>query len=125
MRISDWSSVVCSSDLARAEAVQAGEVLVAGRLVDNPLAAQLGLDRLDRDAVRLHAAVAAALADQLVDADALVRVREGAVLAPAAFLRGPGLVVVQDGRSRALAQIALHPAPRPAVLDPGSGGGDH
>src|SRR3546814_16518734 len=91
MRISDWSSVVCSSDLARAEAVQAGEVLVAGRLVDNPLAAQLGLDRLDRDAVRLHAAVAAALADQLVAEDALVRVGEGAALAPAALLRGTGL----------------------------------
>src|SRR3546814_7479670 len=93
MRISDWSSVVCSSDLARAEAVQAGEVLVAGRPVDNPLAAQLGLDRLDRDAVRLHAAVAAALADQLVDEDALVRVGEGAALAPAAFLRGTGLEI--------------------------------
>src|SRR3546814_2010874 len=33
---------------ARAEAVQAGKILVAGRLVDDPLAAQLGLDRLDR-----------------------------------------------------------------------------
>src|SRR3546814_12039935 len=58
---------------ARAEAVQAGKILVAGRLVDDPLAAQLGLDRLDRDAVRLHAAVAAALADQLVDEDEIGR----------------------------------------------------
>src|SRR5262249_17863851 len=50
-----------------AEALQAGEVLVAARLVDGALAAPLGLERLHRHAVRLHAAVAAALADQLVD----------------------------------------------------------
>ena len=37
---------------ARAVALQARVVLVAGRLVDAALAAELGLDRLDRDAVR-------------------------------------------------------------------------
>jgi len=49
------------------------------------LAAELGLDRLDRDAVGLHAAIAAALAHQVVDEQALLRVREGAALAPAAL----------------------------------------
>ena len=61
---------------ARAEALEAGIVLVAGRLVDLALAAERGLDRLDRDAVGLDAAIAAALADQLVDEDAPVRDRE-------------------------------------------------
>ena len=36
---------------ARAETLQAGEILVARVLVDGALAAELGLDRLDRDAV--------------------------------------------------------------------------
>src|SRR6202007_887155 len=54
-------------DEGRAEAVEAGIVLVAARLVDRPLAAELGLQRLDRDAVRGSAAVAAAFADQRVD----------------------------------------------------------
>ena len=47
---------------ARAEAVEAGEILVARRLVDGALGAELGLQRRDRNAVRFHAAVAAALA---------------------------------------------------------------
>src|SRR5207302_1672064 len=50
-------------DEGRAEALQAGEVLVARRLVDGALAAPFGIERLHRDAVRLHAAIAAALAD--------------------------------------------------------------
>jgi hypothetical protein len=37
--------------------------LLQARLVDLALAAELGLERQDRDAVRLHAAIAAALAD--------------------------------------------------------------
>src|SRR5947209_8361482 len=42
----------------RTEALQAGKVLVAARLVDGALAPPLGFQRLHRDAVRLHAAVA-------------------------------------------------------------------
>src|SRR6185369_10147906 len=56
-------------DEARAEAAQARVVLVARVLVDPALAAELGLDRLDREAVALHRAVAAALAHELVDDD--------------------------------------------------------
>ena len=52
------------------QSLQARVVLVAGALVDAALAAELGLQRLDGQAVGLHAAVAAALADRFVDDDA-------------------------------------------------------
>ena len=44
----------------------------------------------------LHAAVAAALADEFVDDDALVGIGKGAALAAAALFGGAGLVVEQD-----------------------------
>src|SRR5258707_529367 len=59
---------------AGTKAFDAGKVLVARRLVDRALAAELGLERRHRDAVRLHAAIAAALAHRLVDDHALGRV---------------------------------------------------
>ena len=68
-------------------------VQVAGALVDAPLAAELGFHRLDRQAVALHRAVAAAFAHQLVDDHALVRRGQLAALAAAALLGGAGLVV--------------------------------
>src|SRR5690606_14938386 len=73
-------------DEARAEALDAAEVLVAGRLVDLALAPELGFLRQHRDAERLHAAVAAAFADQRVDRHALVGIRQLAALAAAALL---------------------------------------
>ena len=81
----------------RAEPLQARIVLVAARLVDPPLAAELRLERLDRDAVRLDAAIAAALADERVDDDAPVGVGREAALAPPPLLRRAGLVVDEDG----------------------------
>src|SRR3546814_9178749 len=75
-------------DEAGAEAVHAGEVLVAGRLVDGTLAPELGFHRHHRDAVGLHRAVAAAFADQLVDEGALRRVGIAPALAAAALLGG-------------------------------------
>ena len=57
----------------RAVALQARHVEVAARLVDAGLAAVRRVDRLHRQAVALVAAVAAALADPLVDDDAEVR----------------------------------------------------
>src|SRR3546814_18404754 len=74
-------------DEAGAEAVHAGEVLVAGRLVDGTLAPELGFHRHHRDAVGLHRAVAAAFADQLVDEGALRRVGIAPALAAAALPR--------------------------------------
>src|SRR5262249_40333243 len=67
-------------DEARAEALEAGIILVAIGLVDGALPAELGLDRLHRHAVRLLRAVAAPLADELVDEDAARRVGELAAL---------------------------------------------
>src|SRR5205085_6576502 len=58
-------------DEARAEALEAGEILVAAGLVDRALAAELGFHGHDRQAIRLRRAIAAALADLLVDEDAL------------------------------------------------------
>ena len=108
-------------DEARAESLQAAEVLVAGGLVDAPLAAELGLDRLDGHAVAGHAAIAAALADQLVDHHALVGVGIAAMLAAAALLGGAGLVVDQGGDARHLAQPPLHGVQLLARMDAHAG----
>src|SRR5204863_6140123 len=102
---------------ARAEAVQAGEVLVAIALVDLPLAAELGLERLDRHAVALVRAVAAALAHRVVDEHALGRIGEGAALAAAALLGGTGLVVDQHGEAGDFPQFALHGVELVAMAD--------
>src|SRR5436190_23587274 len=91
----------------RAVAVQAGVVLVAGRLMDLRLAPALRLDRMHAEAVRLHAAVAAALAHRLVDEDAQVRILELAALAQATLLRGTPLIVDERGDALRIAQDAL------------------
>ncbi len=110
-------------DEGRAEALHAGEVLVAVGLVDRALAAEFGLERLHRDAVRLHAAIAAALADQLVDDHALVGIGIAAALAAAAFLGGAGLVVEeQRRRPGSSAQFALHGVELVAMMDGRAGG---
>ena len=82
-------------DEGRAKTFDAGKVLVAARLVDDALPSEFGFERLHRDAVRLHAAIAAAFADEFVDDDALVGIGEGVALAAAALFRGAGLIVDQ------------------------------
>ncbi len=84
----------------RAEPLEAGEILVAGRLVDGALASKFGFDRHDRDAVRLHPAIAAALADIGVDEDAAIGVGKLAALSAPPFLRRAGLD--EDDRRHAL-----------------------
>jgi hypothetical protein len=69
---------------------------------------ELGLHRHDGDAVRLHPAIAAALADIGVDEDALVDIGEGAALAAAAFLGGAGLDVDDGGDAFELLEPFLH-----------------
>ena len=82
-----------------------------------PLAPEIGLQRHDREAVRLHAAIAAALAHVRVDDDAPVRVLQQAALAPAPLL-GRAHLVVNDGRDPLpLAQLALHLVERVPVMD--------
>src|SRR6185312_9988142 len=95
-------------DKTRAKALDAGKVLVAVRLVDPPLAAELGLQRLHRNAVGNSGAVAATFADPLVDKDALRRIRIEPALAAAALFRRTGLVVDQDREALDLAQFLLH-----------------
>src|SRR5262249_17013572 len=89
----------------RAKALQAGIVLVAGRLVDGALAPELRLQRLDRDAVRLHRAVAATFADGRIDQHAARRIFHQAALAAAAPFAGAGLD--EDDRRSALELAAL------------------
>ena len=91
-----------------AEPVDAGKILVARGLVDDALAAELRLERLHRHAVRLHAAVAAAFADEFVDDDALVWIGERAALPATALLGRAGLVVEQHGHAVDCGQLALH-----------------
>src|SRR3984957_2698549 len=62
-------------DKAWAKTLEAGKVLVAVRLIDAPLAAERGLDRQHGNAVRFVRAIAATLADRVVDEDALGRTR--------------------------------------------------
>src|SRR3954468_19288488 len=104
-------------DEARAKTLDAGKVLVAVRLVDLALAAELGLQRLHRDAVRGLRAIAAAFADQLVDEGALGGVRIEPALAAAALFRGAGLVVDNDRKAFYVAQLALHGVELAEMMD--------
>ena len=101
----------------RAVAVEAGVVVVAGRLVDAGLAAEGGVHRLDGQAAGLLAAVAAALADALVD-DHARRGRRGlAALAGPAVLGGAALVVDEHGDAGFGGQLALDVGEVGAVAD--------
>ena len=104
-------------DEGRAETFHAGEVLVAGGLVDGALAAELGFQRLHRDAVRLHAAVAAAFADQFVDDDTLVRIGKLCPLAAAALFGRTGLIVDQDRDAGDFAPARAAPRQVVAMVD--------
>src|SRR6478735_12254647 len=104
-------------DKARAKTLDAGKVLVAVRLVDLALAAELGLQRLHGDAVGGLRAVAAAFADELVDEGALCRIRIKPALAAAALFRCAGLVVNDDSQALDVAQLALHGVELAAVMD--------
>src|SRR5690606_8918004 len=103
-------------DEARAEAFDAGVVLVAGVLVDLALASQFGLQRQHRQAVGFLATVAATLAHSGVDEHALGRVLELAALAPPTLLGGAGLVVDDHRDALELAQLALHGVQFAAVM---------
>src|SRR5690606_10335808 len=108
-------------DEGGAEPVQAGEVLVAGGLVDTALAAEFGLDGLHGHAVRRNSAVAATLAHQLVDDDAAVGIGKGAALAPPALFGGAGLVVDENRHALDLAQAALDLVHLVAMMDGDAG----
>ena len=101
------------SDKARAETFQTRVILVATRLIDLALAAELGLQWLDRQAVRFQIAITAALAHQLVDDNAPRRIGKVSflgrvLLAAPPLLRRTGLVIDHDGHTAMLAQLELY-----------------
>src|SRR3982751_5443827 len=81
------------ADEAGTEAPRARVVLVAARLVDLALPAEVGFMRQHRHAIALHAAIAAAFANGLVDEQALGRIDHLALLAATTFLGSAGLLV--------------------------------
>ena len=92
---------------ARAEALEATEILVAIGLVDLPLASEIGLQRLDRNAVGFGRTVAAAFADEIVDEHALRRIGIKAALAATALFGRASLVIDHHREALDLAQFAL------------------
>src|SRR5207342_2938497 len=115
LRLALAQRAALDGDEARAEALHAGEILVAVALVDLALAPELGFQRQHRHAVRLHAAVAAAFAHGRVDQHALGRVRHLAALAPATLFGRAGLVVDEDGGAGNVAQALAHAVELAAV----------
>src|SRR5712691_2603882 len=105
---------------ARAKALEAREILVAVGLVDLPLASELCFKRLNGDAIRLLRAVAASLADRVIDEDAFGRVRVETPLAAAAYLGGAGLIIDKNGQAWRIAQFALNGVELVAMADVGS-----
>ncbi len=80
----------------RAKAVDTTEILVAGRLVNRPLAPQFGFHRHDRNTVGLHPAIAAAFADIGIDKHPFVRIGKQPALAATALFGGAGLDIKND-----------------------------
>jgi len=76
-------------------------------LVDPGLATELSLDRLNRQAIRLGAAVSAALAHPLVDHDALNGLNYFAALALTTQLGSAFLIVDDDRDTRYSSQRPL------------------
>src|SRR5258707_13872584 len=95
-------------DKTRTKSLDAGIVLVAVRLVDLPLAAEFGVERLHRNAIRGLRAVAAAFADEVVDEDALRRIRIQSSLAAAALFGGAGLIVDREREALDLSPVAVN-----------------
>ena len=104
-------------DEAGTESVQAAEVLVAGALIDAPLAAELGFAGHHRQAVGRCAAVAAALANRCIDEGAHRRVRHQPPLAPPATLGGAGLGMDHHRHAWPGPQLPLHVVQIAAIVD--------
>src|ERR1700733_7669985 len=92
---------------ARTEALDAGEILVAARLVDAPLAPEFRFQGLDRHAIGDAPAISAAFADLRIDEGALGRVSPFAALAQASALGRAGLLVQNDRHALEFAKFTL------------------
>src|SRR6202034_1083659 len=102
---------------ARTEALDAGEILVAARLVDPPLAPEFRFQGLYRHAIGDAPAISAAFADLRIDEGADGRVGPFAALAQAAPLSRAWLVVENDRDALVLAEFALRRVHRVAVAE--------
>src|SRR3984957_3658592 len=94
-------------DEARAKSLDAGEILVAARLVDTPLAPEFRFQGLDRHAIGDAPAISAAFADLRIDEGALSRVGPFAALAQAPPFGRARLVVQDDRHALEFAKFAL------------------
>ena len=74
-----------------------------------PLAAELGLDRLDGYAIRLRRAISAAFADRRVDQQAHVRIVGKFTFASSAQFRRASLDIDDGGNAFDLAQFLHEP----------------
>src|SRR3984885_9473422 len=92
---------------ARTEALDAGEILVAARLVDAPLAPEFRFQGLDRHAIGDASAISAAFADLRIDEGANGRVGPFAALAQAPPLGRARLVVQYDRDAVEFAKFTL------------------
>ena len=110
-----------------AEARNATEILVAGRLVDLALAPKFGFERKDADAIGFDRAISAAFANRIVDEGAFGRVGIFAALAATALFGSASLIIDQDRRAlltpeALLDQFKVFAVPdRHAVREPGIG----
>ena len=84
-------------DKARAKTFETRVILVTARLIDSPLAPKLSLDRYHRKAIRRSRAIAAALADEVVDHNALGGIGKPPAAPTAALLGGTSLIVDDCG----------------------------
>ncbi len=95
-------------DEARAETLDAAEILVAGTLVDFPLAALSGFLGQHRQTTGFDPAITTAFAHGRVDQRAFFQIRQGAAFAPATLFSRAGLVVDDHRHPFELTQLALH-----------------
>src|SRR5271169_1686413 len=102
---------------ARAKSLDAGEILVAARLVDAPLTPEFRFQRLDRHAIGDAPAISAAFADLRIDEGALGRVGPFAALAQTPPLGRAGLVVHDDRHALEFAKFTLRLIHRIAVAE--------
>ena len=95
-------------DKARTKAFVAAVVFVARGLVNQAFAAEFGVQRKNRGAIALLAAIAAAFAHQRVYEKALIRFSQALFFAHASFFSGADLVVNQHCGAGQFPQFALH-----------------
>src|SRR5260370_35825230 len=103
-------------DKTRTKSLDAGIVLVAIRLVDLPFAAEFSFERLHRNAIRGLRAITAAFADEVVDEDALRRIRIKSPLAASALFGGAGLIVHRNGQALERGRCRLNWVTVPAMM---------